>query len=185
MVKTIQGKRYIIDIGQPEECLPELENWEYEKLLATDKVRFSSQIKCRNKSIPSNWVWTKLLLQNSNELEPAFLLIETAQRLFIGVEESIFVLDVSSGKVLFQQKLFAPFLAFYHIELSAVVALCELEVFVFDNEGQFRWGRSFPDVLSEVSTQDDIMEITELFGNTYQVYALTGKMITPKLDSQH
>lgn len=181
---TIQGKQYIINIGKPKKCPPRLEDWEYEILRATDKTRFSSLIECRNKSIPSNWIWTKLLLRNSKELEPDVLLIEATERLFIGVEESIFVLDVSSGKVLFQQKLFAPFLAFYHTELSAVVALCELEVFVFDNEGQFRWGRSFPDVLSEVSMQDDIMEITELFGNTYQVYALTGKMITPKLDGQ-
>ena len=181
-MKTIQGKRYIIHIGKPEERLPPLEDLEYEKLEATDKTRFSSLIECRNKSVPSHRIWTKLLLQNSNDLGPNFLLIEATERLFIGVEESIFVLDVSSGKVLFQQRLFAPFLAFYHTEARSVVALCELEVFVFDDEGQFRWGRSFPDVLSEISMQDDVIEIAELFGDTYQVDLLTGKMIIPKLD---
>ncbi len=175
-MKNIQGKRYIIHIGEPKERLRQLEDWEYERLEATDKTRFSSLIECRNKSIPSNRLWAKLLLRNSNELKPDFLLIEATKRLFIGVEESIFVLDISSGRVLFQQKLFAPFLAFYHTKPKVVVALCELEVFVFNDEGQFRWGRSFPDVLSEISTQGDIMEIAELFGDTYQVDALTGKM---------
>jgi len=184
IMKTIQGKRYTVYIWEPEDCLPRLDNWEYERLKATDKARFSSLIECRSKNALSNRIWAKLLLQNSNELKPDFLLIEETEKFFIGVEESIFVLDVSSGKVLSQQKLFAPFLTFYHTDMNAVVALCELEVFVFDNEGQFRWGRSFPDVLSEIFIQDDVMEIAELFGDTYWVDLLTGKMIIPKLDSQ-
>jgi len=177
MMKTIQGKQYIIYIGKSEEYLLQLENWKYEVLEATDKARFLSLIKCYDKDVPSGRLWAKLLLQNSNELEPDILLIETTERLFIGVEESIFVLDLSSGKVLFQQKLFAPFLAFYYIDLGVVVALCELEVFVFDDEGRFRWGRSFSDVLSDISMRGDVMEISELFGDTYQVHALTGKLV--------
>jgi hypothetical protein len=115
-MKTIQGKRYIIYIGKSEEYLLQLGNWKYEVLEATDKARFLSLIECYDKDVPSDWLWAKLLLQNSNELEPDILLIETTERLFIGVEESIFVLELSSGEVLFQQKLFAPLLAFYYTD---------------------------------------------------------------------
>jgi len=177
MMKGIQGERYTIRISKPEERLLQLEDWEYERLKATDKTRFVSLIECRNRSSSSNRLWAKLLMQNSGELEPDFLLIESTGILFVGVEESIFVLNVSSGKVLFQQKLFAPFLAFYRIGAKSVIALCELEVFVFDDDGRFRWGRSFTDVLSDISMQGDIIEIEELFGDKYQVDALTGRIV--------
>ena len=179
-MKRIQGKQCIIHLNGSEEHSPLLDNWEYERLEATDKPKFSRLITCQDKNAPSNRIWSKLLLQNSRELEPAFLLIESTEILFIGAEESLFVLDVPSGNLLFQQKLFAPFLSFYRPEPKCVVALCELEVFAFDEKGYLRWGMSFPDVLSKIYKKGDVLEITELFGKTYQIDASTGKMIHQK-----
>lgn len=157
---------------------------EQETLRGTDTPKIYWEISCFLKE-SSFLIWKKLLLQNSISLPPSFLFIHESERLFIGCEERIFVIDVPSGKVIFEQELFAPFLTFYQLKekffnLDFVIALCELSLYAFDIFGNLKWESNFPDVLNFLRLSEDILELTDLSGTVYLLDILSGKHLMRK-----
>lgn len=152
---------------------------ETETLKGTDTPRIYWEICCflKESSFP---VWKKLLSQNSLSLPPSFLFIPLSETLFIGCEEGLFVIDVPSGKVIFEAELFAPFFRFYQFQekvfnLELIIALCELELYAFDIFGNLKWEANFPDVLNSLRQKEEILELTDLSGSVYSLDILSGQ----------
>ena len=149
-----------------------------ERLKATDTPRIYWEINCFQN--PSKSIWKKLLEQNSMDLTPSFFFVNESAKVFIGCEEGLFAIDIPSGKVIFQQELFAPFFRFHQIEGrisngAIVLALCELELFAFDIFGNLKWKASFPEVLNELQQVNNSLKITDLSEITYEIDIDTGK----------
>jgi hypothetical protein len=121
--------------------------------------------------------WTKLLIQNNPILEPQLLLVDETGKLFLGLELFVYLLDLSSGDCLFQKELSAYFIQFQRPESNYIIALGECELFVFDEKGTPLWSFSTSEILSQTLKKEDVLEITEVFGNTHRLNAYTGKEI--------
>ncbi|MBI1927639.1 hypothetical protein HYR99_25780 [Candidatus Poribacteria bacterium] len=86
------------------------------------------------------------------------------------------MIDVPSGKVIFEVELFAPFFRFYPY-LDMVIALCELELYAFDIFGNLKWEANFPDVLNSLRQKEEILELTDLSGSVYSLDILSGQPV--------
>lgn len=157
---------------------------ETETLKGTDTPRIYWEISCFLKercthegdTLHDFSVWKKRISQNSPSLPPSFLFIPSSETLFLGCEEGLFVIDVPSGKVIFEVELFAPFFRFYPY-LDMVIALCELELYAFDIFGNLKWEANFPDVLNSLRQKEEILELTDLSGSVYSLDILSGQPV--------
>ncbi len=161
---------------------------ETETLKGTDTPRIYWEVSCFLKercthegdTLHDSPVWEKRISQNSPSLPPSFLFIPLAETLFIGCEEGLFVIDVPSGKVIFETELFAPFFRFYQFQekvfnFELIIALCELELYAFDIFGNLKWEANFPDVLNSLRQKEEILELTDLSGSVYSLDILSGQ----------
>ena len=178
---TEQSERYLIFARQLNGKMQSETVDEAEALKGTDTPRIYWEISGFLKESGSP-VWKKRLLQNSSSLPPSFLFIHESEKLFIGCEERLFVVEVSSGKVIFEAELFAPFFRFYPIRervfnLGVIIALCELELYAFDIFGNLKWEANFPDVLNSLRHKETILELTDLSGTVYSLDILSGQFL--------
>lgn len=178
---TGRSKRYTI-FAKPFDGKAQSESvHDTETLKGTDTPRIYWEIRGFLKG-GSSPIWTTRLLQNSLSLPPSFLFIHDSEKLFIGCEEGLFVIDVPSGKVIFEEELFAPFFRFYRVQeegfnLDLIIALCELELYAFDIFGDLKWKTNFPDVLNSIRQKEGILELTDLSGTVYSLDILSGKSL--------
>ena len=176
---TDQSKHYLIAAKRLDGKMKPEAAYTTETLKGTDTPRIYWEISgfLKNSSSP---VWKKWLLQNSLSLPPSFLFIHESDKLLIGCEERLFVIDVPLGEVLFEAELFAPFFRFHRFQeedfnLDLIIALCELELYAFDIFGTLKWEANFPDVLNSMRQKEGLLELTDLSGTVYALDVLSGK----------
>lgn len=175
-MKVIKGDYYTIYLRRLKD-LSELEGLKYETLKQTEQPKIFWLLICCKKDDVRKQLWAKLLVQNNPILKPQFLLVDETEKLFLGLELFVYIINLSSGDCLFQKELSAYFIQFQRPEPTYIIALGECELFVFDEKGTLLWNFSTSEILSQTLKKEDVLEITEIFGNTYRFNAYTGKEI--------
>ena len=175
-MEVIQGNSYAIYFRRLED-LSQLKGLKYEILKHTEQPKIFWLLTCCKRDDVRKQLWTKLLIQNNPILKPQLLLFDETEKLFLGLELFVYIIDLYSGDCLFQKELSAYFIQFQRPEPNYIIALGECELFVFDEKGTLLWSFSTPEILSQTLKKEGVLEITEIFGNTYRLNAYTGKEI--------
>ena len=109
---------------------------------------------------------------NQFDIEPAILV--RGNRIFIGVEQGIFVLDMIADRAI---SVISNISNVQWIEEEAqegVVFAAEDEVITLDNLGNFLWRKNLPDVIETTNIVDGNVLVTDMSGAEYKLNLIDG-----------
>lgn len=150
-----------------------------EPLQASDSPLYSFRISCATKASPSKMLWEKSVRQGTQELPPSIIIVEETDTLFLGADEAVFALSLSSGKLKTTHKLSSQFQTF-STGPGLVLAMAEVELVGLSTAGQVKWYTTFADytdMLSDVEVKGKNLKVTDFNGETYPVDPSSGKIL--------
>lgn len=154
-------------------------NFEKKEGVATNNYDTNLVLDCTDTPL-HHWLLTVdkfrvKLNVNTVDIEPNILL--RYGRLFVGVEQCLFVIDIESGSIIN-----SAFDAFYiqWIEEGAeesVIFAAEDEIIVLDNLGNFLWRKNFPDVIGMTDIIAGNILVTDISGEEYKLKLADGSSV--------
>ncbi|MGX7150190.1 hypothetical protein [Enterococcus ureasiticus] len=124
---------------------------ELEKNLGKDSFLFSEEVSESNKFIKfSNNLSEVGFIYYDIGLEPQIKLLTQSNKIFLGINSIFACIDYTTKSVLFEEKL--PSLL-YDILIDSdsnyIIYVCELDIFVYKNDGSFLWKTGFRDIIED------------------------------------
>ncbi|VAW68999.1 Sulfate permease [hydrothermal vent metagenome] len=114
---------------------------------------------------------------NVNQFDIAPEILVRDNKLFIGVEQGIFVLDIDARQVI---SVIPEVSNVQWIEEGAqkfVAFAAEDEVIVLDNLGNMLWRKNLPDVIEMTNIVDENILITDMSGEEYEMNLTDGNKV--------
>lgn len=128
----------------------------------------------RNKFITEEGKEFKVGIISENLLDPVCILIDETQKLFIGYDNVISIIDVKKGKVLnnLSNIIFYDFLPIEDNE--CVICMFEIAVLSLDFNGNCLWRVELPDIASSWNLENNILNINLFEGELIKINILDG-----------
>jgi hypothetical protein len=109
---------------------------------------------------------------NQFDFEPAILV--RGNRIFIGVEQGIFVLDMITGRAICKISDISNVQWIEEDSQECVVFAAEDEVVTIDNYGNLLWRQNLPDVIEMTNIVDGKVLVTDMSGEEYELNLTDG-----------
>ncbi|ALS36271.1 hypothetical protein ABID30_000959 [Enterococcus rotai] len=124
---------------------------ELEKNLGKNSFLFSEEVSESNKFIKfSNNLSEVGFIYYDIGLEPQIKLLPQSNKVFLGINSIFACIDYTTKSVLFEEKLPS---VLYDILIDSdsnyIIYVCELDIFVYKNDGSFLWKMGFRDIIEE------------------------------------
>ena len=139
-------------------------------LRATDAPRFIWRIRVRPTTAAA---WEVYLTCNQTRICPKTHLHGDG-RLFIGLEQGIFILKGDDGSLVGQIPDICYFQSFDQVAGGMLLATAELEVIAFGPESRVLWRTAIPDVLESLELRGDVLVLRDMAGVEYVLDLATG-----------
>ncbi|WHX48235.1 hypothetical protein QNH46_19350 [Paenibacillus woosongensis] len=89
-------------------------------------------------------------------IKPHIVVKDKNNKLFLGFEKNIICVDMSLDNIVFEKKLTSIFYEFIEVQSqNAVIAICELDIYVFNYEGKILWEMGLREVINEFYVIED------------------------------
>lgn len=147
------------------------------KGIATESNHGSLALSCTDLPL-HQWVITRNGLEvrlnvNQIDIEPAVLVRD--EKMFIGAEQGIFVLDTITGLVTSETSGISNVQWIEEDARDYVVFAAEDEVIVLDNLGNLLWRENLPDVIRTTNTDNENVLVTVMSGEEYELNLKDGR----------
>lgn len=112
-----------------------------------------------------------------NLSSPAPALVDAYGKLYIGVEQGIFTLDLKTGEVL---ERISEIGAVQWIEADAsdrVIFAAEDELIALGPDGRLAWRKNLPDIIATTDVDGDALVITDMSENVYRLRTSDGAVL--------
>jgi len=109
--------------------------------------------------------WAAALNVNQSDNRPAIYIRDN--RVFLGVEQGIFILDVESGKLV-NEVSDVSFVQWIEEDVpTCVIFSAEDEVITIGNNGQLLWRKGMPDIIKTMDIVNGRLVINDMSGGQY------------------
>ncbi len=112
---------------------------------------------------------------NQTETEPETLI--RGHYLFLGVEQGIFVIDLSTSDVINEVRGVSCVQWIDADASDQVIFSAEDELVVLDNTGQLMWRKNFPDIIETTNIENGLLVITDISGGDYKLDVRSGNSL--------
>jgi len=121
-------------------------------------------------------IWEVYIAVNQIEIVPT--LFENQQnRLFVGVEQGVFVIDTSNGAIV-SHIIDTSYVQWIEQTLLGFVLVpAEDELLAFSASGSLLWRVTFPDIMTDIKEKDGQLEISDVSEESYRLNLMTGKRL--------
>ncbi|MCP4460364.1 MAG: hypothetical protein GY816_20430 [Cytophagales bacterium] len=116
--------------------------------------------------------WEVAMNVNQCDFEPEILVRN--DRVFLGVEQGVFVLDMNTGAIVSDVASISSVKWVEGGASSLVLFAAEDEVIALENLGQFLWRKNLSDIIEMTDIENDNLVITDISGNKYILSLLDG-----------
>jgi hypothetical protein len=103
------------------------------------------------------------------------LFMSNSGMVFIGMEQSIYVIELASNKMISNVTDTTYVSAFQELSNSCVLASSEDELILFGRSGNIKWRRTFPEIIVNIIEKLGGMELVDMNDEIYFVDLETGK----------
>ncbi|WP_260448012.1 hypothetical protein [Listeria seeligeri] len=141
--------------------------------LKEDTILISETLSDSNKFIKANNdLFEAGFIYYDTGLQPQIKMLYQAQKIFLGVNQIFSCIDYMENKKMFEAEL--PSLLYdvlVDLDCIYVVCVCELDIFVYQNDGTLLWNMGFRDTVESYYLDDEsiIIECSDGERTTFQL----------------